>query len=78
MDEIINWEENVRAVYDYLRRDPSIDTERVYLFGASAETVYMSQCLERLLGYGGELFSSTQACCQTSLKRQLFKLGQRF
>ena len=47
---ITNWEENVRAIYDYLKRDPSIDTRQVYLFGASAETHYMSECMEKTPG----------------------------
>jgi hypothetical protein len=55
--EIDKWEENVRAVHKYLKRDPCIDPERVYLFGASAETRYMSECLERTPGlWHGAIF----------------------
>ncbi len=48
--EIENWEQNVRAVYEVLKKDPWIDTQRVYLIGASAETHYMSPCLEKTPG----------------------------
>jgi hypothetical protein len=48
--EIENWEANVRGVYEVLKKDPWIDTGRVYLIGASAETAYMSPCLEKSPG----------------------------
>lgn len=55
--EIKNWEENVRAVYGTLKQDPCIDLNRVYLFGASAETQYMSECLEKTPGlWRGAIF----------------------
>jgi hypothetical protein len=48
--EIEKWEENVRGVYEVLKKDPWIDTRRVYLIGASAETAYMSPCLAKTPG----------------------------
>jgi hypothetical protein len=48
--DIEQWEENVRAVFDILKQDPCINTKRVYLVGASGETQYMSQCLEKTPG----------------------------
>lgn len=45
-----NWEENVRGVYEALKKEKWIDTHRVYLIGASAETYYMSPCLEKTPG----------------------------
>ena len=36
-----NWGQNVMAAYESLTRDLPIDTDRVYLFGASDETIYM-------------------------------------
>jgi len=47
---IEQWEENVTGVYQHLIRDPCIDSRQVYLFGASAETQYMSQLLEKSPG----------------------------
>jgi hypothetical protein len=40
------WTENVQALYEHLKNDPMVDTKRVYLFGASAETHYLSQLVE--------------------------------
>jgi acetyl esterase/lipase len=45
--DIDKWEEYVRAIYDVLKKDPCIDTRRVFLIGASAETQYMSRLLEK-------------------------------
>jgi len=45
--EIEKWEPYVRGYYDLLQIEPSIDTGRVYLFSASAETQYMNQLLEK-------------------------------
>jgi hypothetical protein len=39
------WEENVKGVYQVMANDPCIDKERVFLFGTSAETRYLSKCL---------------------------------
>jgi hypothetical protein len=51
------WEENVRGVYEQLKRDPCIDTGQVFLFGASAETQYMGTCLEKTPGlWKGAIF----------------------
>jgi hypothetical protein len=40
---IQQWAENVQGLYDQLKNDPSVDTSRVFLFAASAETHYLSQ-----------------------------------
>jgi hypothetical protein len=54
---IEQWEENVLGVYQCLLRDPRVDARRVYLFGASAETQYMSECLARSPGlWQGAIF----------------------
>ena len=44
---IEQWEENVRGVAQALVKEPNIDPQRVYLFAASAETKYLSECLTR-------------------------------
>jgi predicted esterase len=38
------------GVYHALAHDPGIDTRRVYLFGASAETRYLSECVTQSPG----------------------------
>jgi len=43
---IEQWAQNVQALYASLKRDPSVDTKRVYLFAASAETEYLSKMVE--------------------------------
>lgn len=43
---IEQWGTNVQALYDKLQHDPTLDRQRVYLFGASAETHYLSQLVE--------------------------------
>jgi hypothetical protein len=43
---LIEWETNVLQVYNHLAQDPTIDTRRVYLFGASAETGPLSKLAE--------------------------------
>jgi hypothetical protein len=43
---IEQWAQNVQGLYEELKRDPTIDTRRVYLFAASAETYYLSQMVE--------------------------------
>ena len=50
MGGIQNWGENVMAVYDFLIKDPSIDRNRVFLYGASAETQYLSQLIVKKPG----------------------------
>jgi hypothetical protein len=37
------WAQNVQALYDQMKNDPSVDTKRVYLFAVSAETRFFSQ-----------------------------------
>ena len=54
---IEQWEENVMAVYQNMVHNPSIDDRQVFLFGASAETQYMSECLARSPGlWKGAIF----------------------
>jgi hypothetical protein len=43
---IEQWAPNVQGLYEYLKHDASVDTSRVYLFAASAETGYLSQLVE--------------------------------
>jgi concanavalin A-like lectin/glucanase superfamily protein len=43
---IEQWVPNVQGLYEHLKHDPSVDTSRVYLFAASAETRYLSQLVE--------------------------------
>ncbi|HZQ48147.1 MAG TPA: hypothetical protein VFC07_14115 [Verrucomicrobiae bacterium] len=40
------WGEKLLAVYDHLKGDSTVDTSRVYLYGASIETTYMAKFLE--------------------------------
>jgi len=40
---IEQWAQNVQGLYDQLKHDPTVDTKRVYLFAASAETQYLSR-----------------------------------
>jgi hypothetical protein len=37
------WAQNVQALYEQLKSDPTVDTRRVYVFAVSAETHYLSQ-----------------------------------
>jgi hypothetical protein len=37
------WAQNVQALYEKLKGDPTVDTRRVYVFAVSAETHYLSQ-----------------------------------
>lgn len=39
------WAQNVQALYNQIKNDPSVDTRRVYVFGVSAETYYLSQMI---------------------------------
>ena len=43
---IEQWVPNVQGLYDQLKHDPTVDTRRVYLFAASAETRYLSQLVK--------------------------------
>ncbi|HEY5043665.1 MAG TPA: hypothetical protein VIK53_16960, partial [Verrucomicrobiae bacterium] len=43
---IEQWAENVQGLYEQLKNDPTVDTRRVYLFAASAETSYLSQMVQ--------------------------------
>ena len=43
---IEQWAQNVQGFYEQLKNDPTVDTRRVYLFAASAETHYLSQLVE--------------------------------
>ncbi len=43
---IEQWAQKIQALYAQLKRDPTVDTRRVYLFAASAETKYLSQMVE--------------------------------
>jgi len=45
--EIERWEEHVSALRDVLKSDPSIDTDRVFLFSSGSETQFMSQFIEK-------------------------------
>jgi len=49
-DSIEHWETNVLKLYQDLRLDPGIDPQQVYLFGASAETKYLSELVEKTPG----------------------------
>jgi hypothetical protein len=44
--QLDQWATNVLALYESLVSDPSVDTSRVYLFGTSAETQYVSKLVE--------------------------------
>lgn len=46
-DGIEDWDNNVMAVYNEVTQSLPIDKDRVFLFGASAETRYVSECLEK-------------------------------
>jgi hypothetical protein len=50
LDGIENWNTNVMAVYSEVTKSLPIDKDRVFLFGASAETQYMSECLKQTPG----------------------------
>lgn len=43
---IEQWAQNVEALYDQLKSDPTVDTRRIYLFAASAETQHLSRLME--------------------------------
>jgi predicted esterase len=54
---IEQWGENVLGVTQKLAQNPSIDAGRIYLFGASAETAYMSNVLTNSAGlWKGAIF----------------------
>lgn len=40
-----NWSDDVMAVYHRLAKDPNVDMDRVFLYGASAETFHIGQLL---------------------------------
>jgi predicted esterase len=48
--KIEQWEENVTGAYQSLIQDPCIDRQQVFLFGASAETKYLSECVVKSPG----------------------------
>ena len=59
---IEKWEQEVRGVYEHLINDPCLDASQVYLFGASAETPYLSQCIEKTPGlWKGAIFLNPTA-----------------
>jgi dipeptidyl aminopeptidase/acylaminoacyl peptidase len=43
--DIDKWGESVMAVYDLLVKNPTVDRRHVFLYGASAETQYLSEVL---------------------------------
>jgi predicted esterase len=49
-DGIENWTNNVMAVYNEVTQSLPIDKNRVFLFGASAETRYVGECLAKTPG----------------------------
>ncbi|HEX5398613.1 MAG TPA: LamG-like jellyroll fold domain-containing protein [Verrucomicrobiae bacterium] len=49
-DNIEKWEDNVRSLYEHLRQEPYVDTQRVFLISAGDETVYMTRMLEESPG----------------------------
>ena len=40
------WEQNVQALYNLLKSDPTVDTQQVYLFAAGDEVPYMCRLVE--------------------------------
>ena len=40
------WEQNVQALYEQLKSDPTVDTRQVYLFAAGDETPYLCRLVE--------------------------------
>ncbi|HEX7618485.1 MAG TPA: LamG-like jellyroll fold domain-containing protein, partial [Verrucomicrobiae bacterium] len=40
------WEQNVQALYEQLKQDPTVDTQQVYLFAAGDEVPYMCRLVE--------------------------------
>jgi hypothetical protein len=49
-DGIEHWSENVMGVYQDLIQNACVDKNRVFLFGSSAETAFLSQLLEKSPG----------------------------
>jgi hypothetical protein len=47
---IEQWGEDVMAVYQQLSQTPNVDTHRVFLFGVSAETQYLSEFVAKYPG----------------------------
>ena len=43
---IQQWPENVQALYDLLKHEPTVDTRQVYLFAAGDEVPYLCQLVE--------------------------------
>ena len=43
--QLDNWESDILGVYHVLAKDPSIDGQRVFVFGSSAETQYLGNLL---------------------------------
>jgi hypothetical protein len=43
---IEQWAQNVQGLYEKLKDDPAVDTSRVFVFAASAETYFLSQLVE--------------------------------
>ncbi len=41
------WEPDILGIYHCLAKDPCIDRRRVFLFATSAETTYLSRCVEQ-------------------------------
>jgi len=56
-----DWSEDVMTAYDLMAKNPNVDTNHVYLFGASAETALLSQLLAEKtdLWRGAILFNPT-------------------
>lgn len=48
--DIEQWATNVWTLYEDLKRDPTVDRQRIYLFAASAETQYLSDLVEKMPG----------------------------
>lgn len=59
-DGLSSWKEDVTGLYSILARNPNIDTNRVFIFGTSAESYYLSRLLDENPGLfkGAILFDS--------------------
>ena len=57
-----SWIEDVSRLREIMAQNPSIDTNRVYLYACSAETYYLSQLMNErpALANGAILFSPTE------------------
>jgi hypothetical protein len=55
--QLDNWESDILGVYHELTKDPAIDRQRVFVFGSSAETKYLSKLLTDSPGlWNGAIF----------------------